>query len=102
MANTFGDAHLNMVKVHPGLSVPITYLGQTGYGFSFDRGSGSQGFVGDYAAVISETSVLVKRGDFTGLKQDQDIKVDGTTYQIRRVEDVDDAHVVRVVLAADD
>ena len=99
MANTFGDAHLDMVKTYPGTSVPITYGAQTGYGFSFDRGGNPQGFVGDFAAVIEETSVLVKYGDFTSLQQDTAITVDGTSYQIRRVEDTDDAHVIRLVLA---
>jgi hypothetical protein len=88
MANTFGDVFLDMLKTHPFTSVPITFAAQTGYGF-----------VGDMAAVIEETSVLVKYGDFTSLQQDSAITVDGTTYQIRRVENADDAHTIRLVLA---
>jgi hypothetical protein len=99
MANTFGDVFLDMLKTHPFTSVPITFAAQTGYGFEFVRGATAQGFVGDMAAVIEETSVLVKYGDFTSLQQDSAITVDGTTYQIRRVENADDAHTIRLVLA---
>lgn len=99
MPNTFGDAHLTMVKTHPGLSVPVVYGATNGYGFSFDRGSGVRGFVGDVSAIVEETSVLVMYGDFSALQQDTAITVDGTAYQIRRVEDTDDAHVIRIVLA---
>lgn len=99
MANTFGDAHLNMVKTYPGTSVPIVYGAQNGYGFEFVRGSQVRTLVGDFGEVAEETSVLVKYGDFTGLQQDSAITVDGTAYQIRRVEDVDDSHLVRITLA---
>lgn len=98
MANTFGDSDLDMIKVDPFSSVPIIYGAETGYGFDFTRGSGVRGFVGELSAVIEETSVSVKYGDFTSLQQGAAITVDGTAYEIRRVEDVDDAHVIRIVL----
>lgn len=103
MPNTFGDAHLTMVKTYPGCSVAVTLNtvpAQTGYGFEFLRGSQVRTLVGDFSEVAEETSVLVKVGDFTGLKQGVTIDVDGTAvYEIRRVVDVDDAHLVRLVLA---
>lgn len=98
MANTFGDAFLTMLTTHPFTSVAITFGAQTGYGFEFVRGGSARGFL-DGQAIIEETSVLVKVGDFTGLQQGGTITVDGTAgYEISRVEDVDDAHVVRLVL----
>jgi hypothetical protein len=99
MPNTFGDAHLDMVKTFPGTSVPVVYGATNGYGFEFVRGSNVRSYGDQFGAVVEETSVLVKYGDFSSLQQDTAITVDGTTYQIRRVEDVDDAHLVRLVLA---
>ena len=98
MANTFGDVYLDMVKVHPFTSVPITYGAQTGYGFDFTRGAGVRSFAGDTQAIVEETGVSVKYGDFTGLKQPDTITVDGTQFAIGRVEDQDDAHVIRITL----
>lgn len=99
MPNTFGDAHLDMVKTYPGTSVTVVYGATNGYGFDFVRGGSVRGFTGDMSAIVEETSVMVKYGDFSSLQQDTAITVDGTSYQIRRVEDVDDAHLVRLVLA---
>jgi len=99
MANTFGDVFLDLLKVHPFTSVPITYGAQTGFGFDFTRGAGVRSFAGDTQAIVEETGVSVKYGDFTNLQQDQTITVDSTSYQIRRVENTDDAHVIRITLA---
>lgn len=99
MPNTFGDAHLDMVKTYPGCSVTVAYGATNGYGFEFLRGSQVRSLVEDFGAVIEETSVLVKYGDFASLQQETAITVDGTPFQIRRVEDVDDAHMVKLVLA---
>lgn len=99
MANTFGDAMLDMLKTHPFTSVTVVVGAQNGYGFEFQKAGGLRGFVGEEQAVIEETSVLVKSGDFTGLQADVSTTVDGTSYVIRRVEDVDDGHVIRLVLA---
>lgn len=99
MANTFGDVYLDLLKTHPFTSVTITFGVQTGYGFEFVRGSQVRSYGDSFSAVVDETSVLVKYGDFTGLQQDATITVDSTSYQIRRVEDTDDAHVKRLVLA---
>ena len=99
MPNTFGDAMLDMLKTHPFTSVSITFGAQTGYGFEFVRGGSARSYGEQFAAIVDETSVLVKYNDFTGLQQDAAITVDGTAFQIRRVEEVDDAHVRRLVLA---
>lgn len=98
MANTFGDAMLDMLKTHPFTSVPVVYGAVNGYGFEFVRAGQSQQFVGEYSAVVEETSVLVKYGDFAGLVQNAAITVDGTAYKIVRVNDVDDAHLIRITL----
>jgi hypothetical protein len=99
MANTFGDTHLDMLKVHPFTSVPVVYGAVNGYGFDFVRGTNVRVFAGDAEGMVEETSVCVKYGDFSALQQDGSITVDSTTYQIRRVEDIDDGHVIRLVLA---
>lgn len=98
MPNTFGDADLDAMKNDPCISVVVVYGAVTGVGFDFVRGSQVRNLVGDFAAVAEETSVLVKKGDFSGLQADATITVDGTTYRIGRVEDVDDAHVERLTL----
>lgn len=99
MANTFGDAMLDMLKLHPFTSVAITFGAQSGYGFEFVRGGSVRSYGEQFSAIGDETSVLVKYNDFTELQQDAAISVDGTSFQIRRVEEVDDAHIRRLVLA---
>ena len=95
----FGDADLNMVMGDV-FSVAITYGAQTATGI-FNQASqlAATGLDGGFMN-INETTVDIQSGDLTSLQQDSAITVDGTSYQIRDTQVLDDGKITRIWLSA--